>query len=51
MEKEKQMPIFFPPHLLQEKMKSKEIIKNNMLQNKQYIRENIKTRPIFRMRL
>ena len=50
MEQEKKMPIFFPPHLLQEKMKSKEIIQKNMIQNNDFRTKN-QQRPIFRMRL
>ena len=48
MEQENKMPIFFPPHLLQEKMISKEIIHKNNIQNNHF-RSKIKRQSIFSM--
>ena len=55
MEEEKKMPLFFPPHLLQEKKIPNEIIHKNNIQNlgknNKYITSNVKRIPMFRMRL
>ena len=52
MEKDNKMPIFFPPHLLQEKPKTKDIIhkKNNNI-IKPTFNSNNKGKTMFRMKL